>query len=337
MGNYTELRIGKLYWSWKNEIPTFLMFLFEPDDVFLRSGPSRRMTTQEKVTRIGLSRSVLRRPVSELSPRWNATVSHLISVLTSIAFSTANFTAHTSVLSGEEMTAQRPFLPPFGGRPAVHSLHLTDFQVRPLSGRPRGHERRRVDQVVGNDPEPDPASGAVSASIATAPQAMTSFDHTDAPFAPDAPPLAAAEPSLPLMRTPRRRFPSWSRQDHTTHSALQCGLFVLGRREPPISRSDVGGRSNISMCRSSAGVHRVMSAGRRSATTRYADSLRSGHPVRLRRLAPLLPVESSRAQHEPQGQRLGQCGRRILLQQLEEGANQETDLQESRARDRGRR
>ena len=46
--------------------------------------------------------------------------------------------------------------------------------------------------------------------------------------------------------------------------------------------------------------------GRAATTaTRYADSLRPGHPVRQRRVAPILPFESSRTEYEPEGQLLG--------------------------------
>src|SRR5258708_33324497 len=45
--------------------------------------------------------------------------------------------------------------------------------------------------------------------------------------------------------------------------------------------------------------------------------------VRKRRLAALLPNQSSRAQHESSWQLLGQCGCRVILQQLEERTHQE--------------
>ena len=77
--------------------------------------------------------------------------------------------------------------------------------------------------------------------------------------------------------------------------------------------------------------------GRAPATTaRHADSFGSRHAVRQRRVAALLPLQSPGAEHEPEGQLLGQCRRRVLLQQLEEGADQEADLQEPRAGDRRR-
>ena len=56
-----------------------------------------------------------------------------------------------------------------------------------------------------------------------------------------------------------------------------------------------------------------------------------GTAVRQRRVAALLPLESPGAEHEPERELLGQCRRRVLLQQFEEGADQEADLQEPRA------
>src|SRR5205823_14261033 len=73
-----------------------------------------------------------------------------------------------------------------------------------------------------------------------------------------------------------------------------------------------------------------------TASPRQYDSFGSGHAVRLRRVAAILPLESPGAEYEPQRQLLGQCRRRVLLPQPEKRANQEADLQESRARDRGR-
>jgi hypothetical protein len=77
----------------------------------------------------------------------------------------------------------------------------------------------------------------------------------------------------------------------------------------------------------------------RAATTAawHAHSLRSGHAVRLRRVAALLPLKSARAKYESEGQLLGQRRRRVILQQFEERADQETDLQEPRPGDRRRR
>src|SRR5687768_10477849 len=52
--------------------------------------------------------------------------------------------------------------------------------------------------------------------------------------------------------------------------------------------------------------------------------------------AAILPLESPGAEYEPQRQLLGQWRRRVLFQQPEERANQETDLQKPRAGGSGR-
>jgi putative transposase len=71
--------------------------------------------------------------------------------------------------------------------------------------------------------------------------------------------------------------------------------------------------------------------GAAPTATWHVDSLRPGHSIRQRRVAPLLSFESPRAEHESKGQLLGQRCRRVLLQQLEERADQKTHLQEPRS------
>ena len=123
----------------------------------------------------------------------------------------------TYLLSGEEMTAQRLFL----CLSATELLSLVSLHRFPCAGswRPARHDRCRPHQVVGTDTEPDPSSDAVSASVATAPQAMTSLDHADAASAPDAPALPAPELPLAFVRAPRRRFAAWPRQTDPPHPA----------------------------------------------------------------------------------------------------------------------
>jgi hypothetical protein len=113
-------------------------------------------------------------------------------------------------------------------------------------------------------------------------------------------------------------------------------MAVSGRRPGPVLASD---------CRVDDGADdspraRAQCRPDGSAATppaRHADSFRSGHPVRQRCVAPLLPLKSPGAEYEPKGQLLGQLRRRIVLQQPEERTDQETDLQEPRLGDRGRR
>ena len=75
----------------------------------------------------------------------------------------------------------------------------------------------------------------------------------------------------------------------------------------------------------------VLMAVRRRRPRGDRDPFGSRHAIRQRRLAALLPHQSPGAEHEPKGQLLGQCRRGVLLQQPEEGADQEADLQEPRA------
>ena len=76
------------------------------------------------------------------------------------------------------------------------------FTVARLCGRARLQESGGVHQIVGDDSEADPAIHAVGASIATAAKSMSSFEHTDAPFAPDA----------PALRRRNQRWCSWARR-----------------------------------------------------------------------------------------------------------------------------
>ena len=119
---------------------------------------------------------------------------------------------------------------------------------------------------------------------------------------------------------------------HHLHSHVTA-LAVSGRRPGSVLTPDrrVGDGADDSpraraQCRADGGAA--------TPTARHADSFRSGHPVRQRCVAALLPFESPGAEHEPKGQRLGPCRRRIVLQQLEERTDQETDRQEPRPGDR---
>jgi hypothetical protein len=58
---------------------------------------------------------------------------------------------------------------------------------------------------------------------------------TDAPFAADAPTLAAPKPSLAFIGATNRRFRPLPREDHTSHAAIGGGLLVGGGAEAPIA------------------------------------------------------------------------------------------------------
>ncbi len=166
------------------------------------------------------------------------------------------------------MTAQRLSLPPSGGRPAVESFHFTDFHVGALCGGARVHERGRAHQVIGNHTEADPPRRTVRAPIATAPQAMSSFDHADAAFAADAPQLPSTKPPLALIR-PAHRCLRPGRGKMTRRTPRAIAAASLPADENPRSPAAMsGGRSNIAICRSSAGIHSVVSTSTPSRRTR---------------------------------------------------------------------
>ena len=109
----------------------------------------------------------------------------------------------------------------------------------PLGGGSRVQEGRGAHQIVCNDTEPDPASGAVRAMIPTASQAMPSLEHTDTAFAADAPALSAAKPPLSLIGAPRRGFPTGPRQHDAADAARQRRVFILGRGEAAVRRREI--------------------------------------------------------------------------------------------------
>ena len=105
----------------------------------------------------------------------------------------------------------------------------------PLCRRPRLCEGRDVHQIVGNDPEPDPAVHAIFAMVATAIESVSAFEHTDAAFTADAPPLPPTEPALALVRAPRRRLRATPRQDDSADAAIGRRLFIGRRAEAAIA------------------------------------------------------------------------------------------------------
>ena len=105
---------------------------------------------------------------------------------------------------GEEMTARARVLSCDRAAGSLTDRFILSFVSMRWPARSR--KVAHAHQIVGDDAEPDPAVHAVGAMVATAAQAMTSFEHTDAAFAADAPALPATEPSLPFMRAPRRRL-----------------------------------------------------------------------------------------------------------------------------------
>jgi len=56
-----------------------------------------------------------------------------------------------------------------------------------------------TDEIVGDDPEPDPALHSVVAGIPASVETVATFAYTDAALTPGAPSLATAEPALFLL------------------------------------------------------------------------------------------------------------------------------------------
>src|SRR3989442_1040850 len=75
--------------------------------------------------------------------------------------------------------------------------------------------------------------------IATVVESMSTFEHTDAAFAPDAPALPPTEPALMFMRAPRRRLRPAPRQDHPSHATINRRLLVRRRAETAIASGQI--------------------------------------------------------------------------------------------------
>src|SRR6266550_200614 len=113
------------------------------------------------------------------------------------------------------------------------------FTIARLCCRPRIHKGCGVDQIVGDDPEPDPSSHAVGTMVATAPESMSAFNHADATFTSDAPALTAPEPGLAFIRASRRRLRPSPRQDHSSDATVDGGFFIASRCESAITCGQV--------------------------------------------------------------------------------------------------
>ncbi len=132
-----------------------------------------------------------------------------------------------------------------GPRVARNEADVACRRARLRGRRPRVHERRGISQVVGDDPEAHPSGHAVGAMIATPPESMPTFDHADAAFAADAPPLAAPKPRLPFIRTPRVRLRAAAWQHHASYPSVRGRVFIPRGAEAPIPGRQVGARPKM--------------------------------------------------------------------------------------------
>src|ERR1700738_5087738 len=89
------------------------------------------------------------------------------------------------------------------------------------------HGATDIDNIVGDDAEPDPTVHSDVALVAAAVEAIAPFDHADASLASGAPLLAVAEPALFLLAS----FGAFSRAaDAFDAFRLRCGLVFGGVR-----------------------------------------------------------------------------------------------------------
>ena len=150
---------------------------------------------------------------------------------------------------------------------------------------------------------------------------------------------AVGKPSVLIPNLLQRQFtatrPNTAWVTDITYIRTWQGWLYLAVVMDLFSRMIVGWAAGPTIHRELV-LNAVLIGGATATTARHLDSFRSGHPVRQRRVAAILPLESPRAEYEPQRQLLGQRRRRVVLQQPEERANQEADLQEPGAGDRGR-
>ena len=77
------------------------------------------------------------------------------------------------------------------------------------------------------------------AMVATAVESVSAFEHTDAAFTADAPPLPATEPALAFIRASRGRFGAAPRQDHTSDATVDGGFFIASGCESAITGGQI--------------------------------------------------------------------------------------------------
>src|SRR4029453_17206801 len=135
------------------------------------------------------------------------------------------------------MTLRTPVDLLFRARGSGRSFHFT-LQSRGVLLPQYG---RGAHEVIGDHPETYPSTDAVGPAVATTPETMSTFDHANAAFAPHAPALPAAEPSLSFMGAPRWRFAAWPGQDDASDAAHHGGLFIRRGGKAAIARRQVRG------------------------------------------------------------------------------------------------
>src|SRR5215472_3396976 len=114
-----------------------------------------------------------------------------------------------------------------------------DYCCGQLAGWPGNDNAAEVDEIVGDDPEADPALHSIVARIAASVETMPTLADADAPLAPGAPSLAAAEPALLLLTLARGTLGRAIGNADTFDAFGVRGDLVLGGVEASVSREQV--------------------------------------------------------------------------------------------------
>src|SRR5215510_1052190 len=136
-----------------------------------------------------------------------------------------------------------------------------------LGGRLGGDSVAEIDEIVGDDPEPDPALHSIVAGIAASVETMPTLADADAPLASGAPSLATAEPALLLLALAVGALGGAIGYANTFDASGVRRTLVLGGVEAGVSRDQVRYASQHVACISIAGISRSESFGRWAYTS----------------------------------------------------------------------
>jgi hypothetical protein len=116
-----------------------------------------------------------------------------------------------------------------------------------VAGWAGGDSAADIDEIIGDDPKPDPALHSIAAGISAPVEAMPSLAHTDASLAPGAPSLPAAQPALFLLAPAVGAFGGATGNADSFDASGLCRELILGRVETGVSGEQV--RYTSQLCR----------------------------------------------------------------------------------------
>ena len=117
----------------------------------------------------------------------------------------------------------------------VQNLNWDWERILPRASLP-GQVGTNMNDVVGDDPKPDPAPDAVDTFIERSPQPMPAFENADSAFAAGAPFLKLLEPSLLLPLFAGRALGVMARNRYLLDAHLLGLGFVSGGKESGVRR-----------------------------------------------------------------------------------------------------